>query len=221
MTKVELLINAKANCLSAGGVDNWEWYSESLEDHLQGSPDTCSNEEWLNALENGGVDNWSWYGDSLEQFWRYEEHLNELERTGVTDFPTFEEWSNTAATSETIEVEVVPEAISDTPVLPLQRNEMAMAILRMKIDEFLATKPESALTPDEFYTSLVDIGWLKADTYPKVFKKATTMVETPVVESGEGFMSMARLHYINLLIKKNILTELFTKAFENVTRLGR
>jgi len=47
----------RLNALYAAGIDNWEWYDESLSD----LSDDASAEEVWNALEAGGVDNWEWY----------------------------------------------------------------------------------------------------------------------------------------------------------------
>lgn len=38
----------KLSCLEAGGVDNWEWYSDSLEDH--GYFDTDEEDEFIQQV---------------------------------------------------------------------------------------------------------------------------------------------------------------------------
>lgn len=54
------------SALYAAGVDNWDWYSESLS--TLSDPDTATDLEILNALENGGVDNWEWYDIALDLY---------------------------------------------------------------------------------------------------------------------------------------------------------
>lgn len=49
----------RLNALYAAGIDNWEWYDESL----SGLSDDASAEEVWNALDAGGVDNWDGYGE--------------------------------------------------------------------------------------------------------------------------------------------------------------
>lgn len=52
--------------LETSGVDNWEWYDESLSE----LGDDPTDLEVLQALETGGVDNWTWYGEALDEYRR-------------------------------------------------------------------------------------------------------------------------------------------------------
>lgn len=81
MPTVEQLVTlARVSLLEQGGVDNWEWYSESLENYgYVKSEDVFKDaENFLEALMQGGVTNWDWYGDSVAGLDEYEEYLESL-----------------------------------------------------------------------------------------------------------------------------------------------
>ena len=78
MPTVEQLVTlAHVSLLEAGGVDNWEWYSESLENYgyVKSEDELEDAENLLEALRQGGVTNWDWYGDSIAGLDGYEEYL--------------------------------------------------------------------------------------------------------------------------------------------------
>lgn len=50
--------------LEQAGVDNWEWYDESLSE--LSDEERKDNEAVYLALEAGGVDNWTWYGEAMD-----------------------------------------------------------------------------------------------------------------------------------------------------------
>lgn len=86
----EYLDSVLLGLLEAGGVDNWEWYSESLED--AGITDDSTDSEILAALLDGGVNGgWEWYGDSIEGFSGYEDHVRAQVNAG-DDYVSFDEW---------------------------------------------------------------------------------------------------------------------------------
>jgi len=92
-TAEQLLTKAKVSLLLAGGVDNWEWYGDSLENYEESADPYEDDANFLNALEIGGVDNWEWYGESLTGLREYEEYLD-----GLDDIATavdFDMWKAT------------------------------------------------------------------------------------------------------------------------------
>ena len=74
----ELLEAAERNLLEAGGVYNWRWYDEALEDYNETGDPAVDNSAWLSCLDGGGVDNWEWYYDSLEPLEGYREYLENI-----------------------------------------------------------------------------------------------------------------------------------------------
>lgn len=91
MEMQEYINSTKWYLLQAGGVDNWTWYGESINDWEEQTGCECeTDEDILNALENGGVDNWEWYCESLEGFWEWKDHVKEKWGTKeLLDFDTF------------------------------------------------------------------------------------------------------------------------------------
>lgn len=74
----QLLAVAEVTLLEIGGIDNWDWYSEAMEDYTPSGNEYADAENYLNALEINGVDNWDWYGESLTGLSEYEDYLRSL-----------------------------------------------------------------------------------------------------------------------------------------------
>lgn len=74
--------------LDQGGVDNWSWYGESLQ---EADVNPCDNtpSEVLAALEAGGVDNWSFYGEAIGEYPDYEDYVLAL---AEGDYLSYDEW---------------------------------------------------------------------------------------------------------------------------------
>lgn len=92
-TAEQLLTKAKVSLLLAGGVDNWDWYGDALENYTESEDPYEDDANFLEALEIGGVDNWDWYGESLTGLSEYEEYLD-----GLDDIATavdFDMWKAT------------------------------------------------------------------------------------------------------------------------------
>ena len=60
----------KLEALEVAGVNNWEWYSESITDYKKMNEidkyQDLTDAELLQALEFGGVDNWEGYDYAME-----------------------------------------------------------------------------------------------------------------------------------------------------------
>lgn len=92
MSKQELLDSVKISLLRAGGVDNWIWYSESIQQWEEDNDCEIEDDsDLLNALENGGVDNWDWYGESLDHYFSWVDHVEEF--YGTDEFLDYDDYA--------------------------------------------------------------------------------------------------------------------------------
>lgn len=88
----------KLELLKLGGVDEWEWYSESISDYMEWNKIEDSgeldDEDLLNALESGGVDNWDFYGESLGEFGEWVDYVKEQynESGTLSGIDGYNEW---------------------------------------------------------------------------------------------------------------------------------
>lgn len=81
----------KLYLLECGGVDNWEWYGESLSGYAEMNDMDVSDfddDDKLYALEAGGVDNWDWYGESLNHYSDWVMHVQMTK-----DYMSYEEYA--------------------------------------------------------------------------------------------------------------------------------
>lgn len=119
----DLLNVATVDLLSAGGVNNWEWYDDCLAGYdATHYPNTfAAATAWVNALSAGGVDNWDGYEDSLEGLYEYNVYLDELDEknslskaVGIYDFLNEENHIHVAVNDdETYKVNaVVPDPVA-------------------------------------------------------------------------------------------------------------
>ena len=85
MTTVEEhLDNVFVTLLERGGVDNWTWYEDAMEEVE--NPEDSS--EVAQTLLNNGVDNWEWYEASLDDFFSYSEYVE----LNPNDYLGYDEW---------------------------------------------------------------------------------------------------------------------------------
>lgn len=80
LTKQDVIKLARLTVIQYGGVDNWDWFGESLSDaDLAEQPEDMTDEEYdlavFDALDNGGVDNWDGYGFAFDEF-RWDDYLD-------------------------------------------------------------------------------------------------------------------------------------------------
>lgn len=123
------------SALYAAGVDNWEWYDESL----SALPENASDEDILYALEVGGVDNWIGY-----------EYAQEI----------MEEWDEDSDNETEVknEPEVYPPMLEE-PEEKIESLSEAEALLlehvgEERYDELLATIFKRSSFPAEFDESM-------------------------------------------------------------------
>lgn len=86
-SKKDFINEAEVYLLETGGVDNWDWYTDSLNDanFTRTGNEKIDNENWLAALDSGGVDNWVWYSESLQDLSEYIEYLEEFEKNNLIE----------------------------------------------------------------------------------------------------------------------------------------
>lgn len=179
-TITELINVAQANLLRSGGVDNWEWYSESLENHgYEPSSDEYEDaEEFLNALRNGGVDNWQWYDASLDGLYEYEEYLDGLENLDdADDIYTWQEEERKRKNAAQTQVE---PAVVTPPESAVKIEGAAAQSLHQHIADNYPHEDTDAL-----YTAVVDAGLWKRNTFTKEFEAALKVIKAGVPNAME------------------------------------
>lgn len=195
MPTVEQLVTlARVSLLEQGGVDNWEWYSESLENYgyVKSDDEFEDAENLLEALRQGGVANWDWYGDSVAGLDEYEEYLESLPNLNfaldVTSWKMIEDnKANTAVVPPVVEVVTVvkskPEGVA------------AEEVFAHIADKFGADRAE------DVYFLAVEKGVWKQTTFPKEFKVALKEIVKGVVNPLE----VARRKLVATVIKNGKL----------------
>jgi hypothetical protein len=178
LTVAALTDVAKMTLLSNGGVDNWDWYGQSLEDY--GYEEVADPYEdaanWLSALEAGGVDNWDWYGESLTGFYEYEEYLEGLD--DLTQALDVISWKAEAEDDEPAVVEVVevPEPVEEKPKFSGAVEEALYARIVSKFGVDRA---------DEILALAKSNGVWAAHTFPTEFDKAIKVIKKGVEDPLE------------------------------------
>lgn len=206
MNKQELLDNVKMSLLRSGGVDNWTWYSESIEQFEDDNYEIEDDSDLLCALENGGVDNWEWYSESLGHFSEWEEHVNEF--YGTDDYLDYEDFGIELERHEKEEhakrlakkkAEEEAKLKSETP--QIKYNHL---ILAEKISEFTGGE-----RVDYFYKKVVESEgfWsgLGTDEGRLIFNEAKNKTQKYIKENNipftsENFFSVAQEIYIKKII---------------------
>jgi hypothetical protein len=170
---------AKMTLLSNGGVDNWDWYGQSLEDY--GYEEVADPYEdaanWLSALEAGGVDNWDWYGESLTGLYEYEEYLEGLD--DLTQALDVISWKAKAEDDEPAVVEVVevPEPVVEEK--PKFSGAAEEALYARIVSKFGADRA------DEILALAKSNGVWAAHTFPTEFDKAIKVIKKGVEDPLE------------------------------------
>lgn len=168
---------ATMEALEQGGVDNWEWYGESLTNYgykplSDKYEDAC---DLLNALEQGGVDNWEWYDESLTGISEYEDYLREIGEgnlDGAMSFDAFlyelkekNEKERSAARAQREEAE--PQESLSTPKYPSGHK-----LYQYIVDSFGEDNAPG------IYDTVINSGVWKFNTFPQEFSQAVKKVST-------------------------------------------
>jgi len=201
-TAEQLLTKAKVSLLLAGGVDNWDWYGDSLENYEESSDPYEDDANFLNALEIGGVDNWEWYGESLTGLREYEEYLDGLDDIATAvDFDTWKatilpgiEAEQTAAAEQAAAVMVAAaEAAVAQAELEKYRpkGDTELKVLARIVELF---GEEDA---DRIFRLAKDNGLWHYKTWDKDFSKATSAIKKGV----ENPIEVARAELFRITTK--------------------
>lgn len=195
-----LVAIAEATLLVNGGVDNWEWYSESLSDAGY-EPQTDEGEDaiaFLNALEAGGVDNWDWYSESLSGLFEYREYLEAL--PDLTQAMSIHQWQDAQATAKAEAAAEVVEPVVEvrTPQNPSEQ----------RVYGFVAENWPDADTTVVFDKLVTEVGLWKRSKSPKDFEKAMKSVKPGTAD----FLEAARDNYVTIIIKNGLLKKMVTEA---------
>lgn len=189
----QLLTVAEVALLKMGGVDNWEWHSEAMDDYVYSDDEYEFAANYLDALKANGVDNWDWYGESLSGLDQYEEYLNTLPSLdGALDIFA---WKNMFYyDEEDLKAQETPvkEPIREKNKPEGFAAEQAYAHIVSKFGE------EDA---ENIYDSAVEKGLWKHSTFPKEFKRALKEITAGVKDPLE----VARLKLVTTVIKNGKL----------------
>lgn len=197
----QLLAVAEVTLLEIGGVDNWDWYSEAMEDYTPSGDEYEDAEDYLNALETNGVDNWDWYGESLTGLSEYEDYLRNLPSLDkVLDIYSWQ------LMQDSEEEEIVPEVKESTPS-KAQEKVRPEGIASGMIYDHIASKVGTERA-NAVYVASVENGLWKQSTFPKEFKIALKEIQAGVKEPLEA----AKQKLASLIIKNGKLNT-FIKDF--------
>lgn len=196
----QLLSVAKVTLLEIGGVDNWDWYSEAMEEYVPSGDEYEDAENYLDALENNGVDNWDWYGESLTGFHEYKDYLLSLH--SLSEALDVYSWQNREEDVSAQDEAPVEEETSAPAVKDMVRPEGIAA--GQIYDHIVSTM--GAECADEVYAKAIENGLWKQSTFPKEFKVAIKEIKAGVKEPLEA----AKKKLASLIIKNGKL-ETFLK----------
>lgn len=197
----QLLAVAEVTLLEIGGIDNWDWYSEAMEDYTPSGNEYADAENYLNALEINGVDNWDWYGESLTGLSEYEDYLRSLPSIdNALDIYSWKLLQNTEEAEENLSTE-------EPTVSENQEKVRPEGIAAGRIYDHIVSKVgiEHA---DAVYITAVENGLWKQSTFPKEFKAAIKEIQAGVKEPLEA----AKQKLASLIIKNGKL-DAFIKDF--------
>lgn len=197
MPTVEQLVTfAHVSLLEAGGVDNWEWYSESLENYgyVKSEDELEDAENLLEALRQGGVTNWDWYGDSIAGLDGYKEYLESF--PNLDDAIVWDVFSWKLAEEAKLAAVVVVPVVEEVAVEKRKPVGVAEeALFAHIVNRFGAERAE------DVYDLAVEKGIWKATTFPKDFKKALKVI----VKGVSNPLEVARQALVASVIKNGKL----------------
>ena len=197
---VEQLVDvARRELLVSGGVDNWEWYDDSLEDYGYVESDDVYEDtaSWLNALDLGGVDNWDWYGESLTGLDDYEEYLTDL--NDLTDAPSIYVWRELAAAKAAVDEAAKPVVVEEVPAPKVRgvEGETEQRLYDLIVERYGADRAA------EIFQKAIDAGIWKYTTFQKEFTKATKSI----VAGLKNPLETARAALFDSVLKNKKLVE--------------
>lgn len=187
----QFVTKAEAELLNAGGVGNWEWYSEAMEEYTASDDPFEDAERFITALDNAGVDNWEWYSESLAGLSEYEEYLDSL--PNLENVLNIEEWKCKEASKE-----VTEEANEAVEVEPARQPK---GVAESTLHAHIANKYGNDQA-DEIFALAVEKGVWKRVTFPSEFTAALKSVEPT---SGRSFLEIAKQKMLAKVVKNGKL----------------
>lgn len=206
MPTVEQLVTlAHVSLLEEGGVDNWEWYSESLENYgyVKSADEFEDAENLLEALRQGGVTNWDWYGDSVDGLNEYKEYLESL--------PSLGEALDITSWKAQVEAEKRNAAVPVVPVVEeVVEKRKPVGVAEEALFAHILNKV-GADRAEDIYDLAVGKGIWKQTTFPKEFKTAVKEIQAGVINPLE----VARQKLVSLIIKNGKLDIFLDEIMES------
>jgi hypothetical protein len=197
MPTVEQLVTlARVSLLEAGGVDNWEWYSESLENYgyVKSEDELEDAENLLEALRQGGVTNWDWYGDSIAGLDGYEEYLESF--PNLDDVIVWDIFSWKLAEEAKLAAVAVAPVVEESVVVKRKPEGVAAEqVFAHIVGRFGADRAE------DVFDLAIEKGLWKQTTFPKEFKKALK----EIVAGVSNPLEVARQKLVTTVIKNGKL----------------
>lgn len=217
---VDTLVSlAKLDLLVSNGVDNWDWYYDSLEDAGYESSDDSVEDSlnFLNALEMGGVDNWDGYDDSITGLSEYHDYLDKLDEQGsLASALSFDDWQ----TAETVkqeeaakaqaEAEAAVAAEVEVPALRTPKNEAEARVAAYLVAYF----PE--YDTDVAFDKVVNNGLWKRTTFEREFAKALKVAAEVKAEDTviSDYLVLAQDALVTILIRNGKLKKFIKETLE-------
>lgn len=213
LTKDDLLAVAKRDALERGGVDDWSWYADSLDDYdyTSSGNEVVDAHNWLQALENSGVDNWEWYDESLTGLGEYESYLNGLD--DLSSALSFGQWSHErdraerdAAAADAVG-DVTTEGDDETTDAESNATPVPETESEKLLHSFIVSK-FGAERADDVYAEVKDDGVVfKSNTFPREFDVALRVIQKGVTNP----IDKAGVKLLEQIIANGKLNDLLNK----------
>lgn len=186
MTTVEEhLDNVFVTLLERGGVDNWTWYEDAMEEVE--NPEDSS--EVAQTLLNNGVDNWEWYEASLDDFFSYSEYVE----LNPNDYLGYDEWVKQK--EQVVEVETESRNEENVEVVRSPQGQMLFDYISQTFDD---------VKSEEIFDKINPTLW-KRNNHTKEFDKAIKITKP---KKNSNYVVEAAKNFLNLMIENGKLDKI-------------
>lgn len=174
-TAEQLIAVAQMDLLIANGVDNWEWYEESVKNYVPTGDTYVDAVNFVDALDNGGVGDWDGCEYSLEGLGAYEDYVESVE--DLSTALNFDAWE---AQKNAPQVVATPEDVSEPAAAVLRAPE---GETEQRLLDYIATR-YGASEAATVFDAVVSNGFWRRITFPKQYDKAIkSLVEGETLET--------------------------------------